>query len=91
MSFLAELHLLVMSEKELFSRKWRGAVLAALCLLVAVWAVPYGLKWVLVQQLTQALQRDVVVQSVRLNPLSLTLSVHGLSIKNKEGGELAGW
>lgn len=91
MSFLAELHLHAMSEKELFSRKWRGAALAVLCLLAAVWAVPYGLKWVLVQQLTQALKRDVVVQSVQLNPLSLTLSVHGLSIKNKEGGELAGW
>lgn len=91
MSFLAELHLLVMSEKELFSRRWRGVTLAVLCLLAAVWAVPYGLKWVLVQQLTQALKRDVVVQSVQLNPLSLTLSVHGLSIKNKEGGELAGW
>jgi uncharacterized protein involved in outer membrane biogenesis len=90
-ALLAELHLFVMSEKELFFRKWRWPSLVLLCLLAALWAVPYGLKWVLVQQLTQALQRDVVVQSVQLNPLSLTLSVHGLSIKNKEGGELAGW
>lgn len=100
LSFLTELHLSNMSEKELFTgfKSWltwlyvkrRTAFVFLSCLLV-MWAVPYGLQWLLVQQLQHALKREVSVQAVRVNPLSLSLSVDGLSLKNAEGGEFVGW
>lgn len=100
LSFLAELHLLNMSEKELFSglKHWvawlyvkrRMAFVFLSCLLV-MWAVPQGLRWLLVHQLQHALKREVMVHAVQVHPLSLSLSVDGLSVKNAEGGELFGW
>lgn len=100
LSFLAELHLSDMSEKELFSgfKSWltwlyikrRVAFVFLSCLLV-MWAVPQGLRWLLVQQLQHALKREVMVQAVHVHPLSLSLSVDGLLVKNAEGGELFGW
>jgi uncharacterized protein involved in outer membrane biogenesis len=100
LSFLAELHLSDMSEKELFSgfKSWltwlyikrRVAFVFLSCLLV-MWAVPQGLRWLLVQQLQHALKREVMVHAVQVHPLSLSLSVDGLSVKNAEGGELFGW
>jgi uncharacterized protein involved in outer membrane biogenesis len=100
LSFLAELHLFDMSEKALFSvlRRWgawlyvkRRVALVLLCFLLVVWAVPYGLRSLLVQQLQDALKREVRVQAVQVHPLSLSLSVDGLSVKNAEGGEFVGW
>lgn len=100
LSFLDELHFCNMSEKELFFglKHWVGwlyvkrrmAFVFLSCLLV-MWAVPYGLQWLLVQQLQHALKREVSVQAVRVNPMSLLLSVDGLSVKNAEGGEFVGW
>ena len=100
LSFLDELHFCNMSEKELFFglKHWVGwlyvkrrmAFVFLSCLLV-MWAVPYGLQWLLVQQLQHALKREVSVQAVRVNPMSLSLSVDGLSVKNAEGGEFVGW
>lgn len=89
-----------MSEKELFFRlrRWvaslylkRYALLALLCFMVVMWATPWGIKWLLVQQLEHTLKREVTLQSVHVYPWSLSFSVDGLSVKNTEGGELAGW
>lgn len=100
LSFLAELHLSDMSEKELFSgfKSWltwlyikRRVAFVFLSCLLMMWAVPQGLRWLLVQQLQHALKREVMVQAVHVHPLSLSLSVDGLSVKNAEGGELFGW
>jgi uncharacterized protein involved in outer membrane biogenesis len=100
LSFLAELHSYDMSEKELFSgfKSWltwlyvkrRMAFVFLSCLLV-MWAVPHGLRWMLVQQLQHALKREVMVQAVHVHPLSLSVSVDGLSVKNSERGEFVGW
>lgn len=100
LSFLAELHSYDMSEKELFSglKSWltwlyvkrRMAFVFLSCLLV-MWAVPHGLRWMLVQQLQHALKREVMVQAVHVHPLSLSVSVDGLSVKNAERGEFVGW
>jgi uncharacterized protein involved in outer membrane biogenesis len=89
-----------MSEKELFfrMRQWvfwlfvkRRAALALLCFALVMWGMPLGLKWFLVQQLQHTLKREVTVQAVHVHPLSLSLTVDGLSVKNAEGGQLAGW
>jgi hypothetical protein len=89
-----------MSEKELYfqPRRWlawlsakRRMVLTLLCFLGVMCATPWGLKWLLVQQLQHALKREVTVQAVHIHPLSLSLSVDGLSVKNAEGAEFVGW
>jgi hypothetical protein len=72
-----------------WAQRWMAV--AVLVVLGLMWATPLGLKWLLVQQLQQALKREVVVQAVRVHPLSLSVNVQGVSIKNGHGGELAGW
>ena len=100
LSFLDELHLLDMSEKELFFRvgHWvlgvffkRRVALALLCVVVVAWGTPLVLKGLLLQQLQYALKREVTVQALHVHPFSLSLSVDGLSVKNAEGGELVSW
>jgi uncharacterized protein involved in outer membrane biogenesis len=100
MSFVSELHFLNMSEKELPFQpgRWaawlsakRGIALALLCCVGLLWVTPVGLKWLLVQQLQQALKREVKVDALHIHPWSLSLSVDGLSVKNAEGTEFVGW
>jgi hypothetical protein len=50
-------------------------------------ALPLLAKWVLVDQLTKALQRPVAVESVRINPYTLSVQVAGFAIQEKGGGE----
>ena len=89
-----------MNQKELPSRvrplaRWvfakRRMAGALLIFLGLMWAVPMGLKWWLVQQLQHALKREVTVQAVHVNPLSLSFDIQDLSIKNTHGGEFVGW
>lgn len=79
-----------MSIKEL-SFAIRRVAIALLCLVVVMWVTPLGIKWLLVQQLHHVLHREVMVQAVHLHPLSLSLRVDGLSVKNTEGSEWVGW
>jgi len=65
--------------------------LALLCFVGLAWVTPVGLKWLLVQQLQNALKREVTVQAVHIHPWSLSLSVDGVSVKNAEGAEFVGW
>jgi uncharacterized protein involved in outer membrane biogenesis len=69
-------------------RQWAYAMLILLALM---WAMPMGLKWLLVQQLQHVFKRDVSVQAVRLHPLSLSIEVQGLSVQNTQGAEWVGW
>ncbi|MBL8396106.1 MAG: DUF748 domain-containing protein [Candidatus Accumulibacter sp.] len=47
---------------------------------------PPLVKWVLVDQLSTALQRPVTVEGLRINPYSLSLQVDGLQVQEKGGG-----
>lgn len=80
-----------MSHKGLFiqGRRWMAWLL--FCVVLVIWGMPWGLKWLLVQQLQHALKREVAVQAVQVHPWSLSLSVDGLSIKNAEGGPFVNW
>lgn len=54
-------------------------------------ALPPLFKYLLVQGLGDALQREAAVERVNFNPLTLELQIQGVSISNREGGELAGF
>ena len=90
-----------MSDKDLFSwvSHWRGGVFARWRKLIAflvllallLGAIPFGAKWLLTQQLHKALKREVTIAAVKIHPFDLSVEVRGLSVKNAQGGELAGW
>ena len=64
----------------------------AVCVLLLLFvALPPLIKHFLVQGLSDKLQREVSVEHVSFNPLTLTLQIQGLSIANRDGGELAGF
>ncbi len=67
--------------------KWL-AWLAALWLVLAVSSYFLGpplVKSLLAQQLGKALARDVSIQEIAINPLTLSLRVNGLSVKDRTG------
>jgi uncharacterized protein involved in outer membrane biogenesis len=70
--------------------KWCCGSLLAVVLFGFVVA-PLLLKPLLSKQLAALLQRDVVVEQVKINPLALSASLSGLSIKTGEGKEVAGF
>lgn len=49
--------------------------------------VPPLVKWLLVDQLAAALHRPVSIESLRINPYTLSLQVDGLVIQEKGGGD----
>lgn len=55
------------------------------------WALPPLVRSVLQDQLSQSLGRDVSVEKVSINPLTLSLEVHGLSVKKPTGAEQFGF
>lgn len=64
----------------------------AVCVLLLLFvALPPLIKYFLVQGLSDKFQREVSVEHVSFNPLTLTLQIQGLSIANRDGGELAGF
>jgi uncharacterized protein involved in outer membrane biogenesis len=50
---------------------------------------PYVLRRVLTSQLTEKLHRPVTIEKVRINPYAMTASVHGLSMKERDGAATA--
>lgn len=70
------------------------AWLAVLWLLLALWtyfvAPPLAKSW-LTEQLAQALDREVSIQAITINPLSLTVQIDGLSVKDRAGKAQAGF
>lgn len=69
------------------TRRW-GLRLAAAFVVVGILgflAAPPLLKWLLVAKLGEALQREVTVESVSLNPYTLTATIRGLSVREPAG------
>jgi len=52
--------------------------------LIGFFALPPLLKYVLTQQLTKHLHREVTIQKISLNPYTLSVTVRGLLIKDRE-------
>ncbi|HEX5803692.1 MAG TPA: DUF748 domain-containing protein [Azospira sp.] len=71
------------------TRTWaiRVAAFFAVVGVLGFLAVPPLLKWVLVSQLGKALQREVTIESVSLNPYTLTATIRGLSVREGGGKE----
>ena len=69
-----------------------GLLVAWLGLTTLSWlAGPALLRWALTQQVGQALQRDVSIQGVSINPLNGALEVEGFSVKAPGGHEQIGF
>jgi len=54
-------------------------------------AAPAILRSVLVKQASGALHREVTVAKVRVNPLALSVTVEGLSVRHRDGAPFVGW
>jgi hypothetical protein len=60
--------------------------------LVGFLLLPFIAKPILTDKLSQFLQRDVVIEAVRINPYSLSLTIRGLEVKTEQKTEnLASW
>ncbi len=78
------------------SRTTKIIVGVCICLvvytLVGFLLLPFIARPVLTDKLSQFLQRDVVIEAVRINPYSLSLTIRGLEVKTEEKTEnLASW
>lgn len=69
--------------------KWFAGSFLVLVLL-GFFVVPPVLKSVLLKQLGEALHRDVVIERIDINPLALSATVAGVSVRG-EDGEVAGF
>ncbi len=67
------------------TRKWglRFAIAVAAIGVIGFLALPPLIRWLLVDQLGKALHREVAVESVSLNPYTLTATIRGLSVREK--------
>ncbi len=70
--------------------KWLGGFLLVFGLL-GYFAAPPLIKYILVQQLGQALHREVAIAKIDINPYALSARVSGLSVKAEGGKEAAGF
>ena len=69
-------------------------VLAALVLLYTVFGfliLPWILRRQLEKRLTAALHRETTVARVRTNPYALSVTIDGLAVKEKDGGQFVSW
>lgn len=74
------------------TRRWGLRLVAAVAVvgILGFLAAPPLLKWLLVAKLGEALQREVTVESVSLNPYTLTATIRGLSVREPAGEEEGG-
>lgn len=72
------------------TRRWgtRFAVFMLVVGLVGFFAVPPVLKSVLLSKLGEVLHRDVTIESIRLNPYTLTATLNGVSIRERAEGRV---
>jgi hypothetical protein len=71
---------------------WKKVILGILLLavvfaVVGYFALPPLLKSVLTRKLSENLHREASLETIRFNPFTLCLSVHGFSVKEREGGD----
>ena len=73
----------------------RGAAIGGALLLaysaLGFLAAPAILRGVLVKQASEALRREVSIAKVRVNPLALSVTVEGLTVKHRDGAPFVGW
>lgn len=71
------------------TRRWgkRFAIFMAVIGVLGFLVVPPVLKSVLLSKLGEALHRDVAIDSISLNPYTLTLSVSGVSVRDRVDGK----
>jgi hypothetical protein len=62
-----------------------------LLLVMGYWVAPSLARSLLTTQLGKALGRDVVIERVAINPLTLSLEVNRLSVKDRTGAEQLGF
>jgi uncharacterized protein involved in outer membrane biogenesis len=67
---------------------WSGGIIIAIGLLGAL-AAPPLVRYVLSQQLTKTLHRDVSIQQVRINPYALSATITGFSVKERQSTSTA--
>jgi len=78
-------------------RKWPARLAVTTGVLVALWilfgffALPPLLKTQATKRLSVQLQRTVTIERIRTNPLTLSVQVDGLVIREQDGAELASW
>ena len=53
--------------------------------------LPRILRWVAVKQLSKQLDREVSIETIRLNPFALSTTIRGLLIKDKDGQPFVSW
>ncbi|WP_306607539.1 DUF748 domain-containing protein [Azonexus sp.] len=78
------------SSRNRYFAKWFGGLLLVL-VAFGFLAAPPLLKSVLNKQLGDVLQREVVLQDVKINPLALSATLGGFSVKADDGKEVAGF
>ena len=76
--------------------RWRKIALSSVIFLLALLlfaflGAPPLLKSLLGQQLGETLKREVVIQDISINPLALSATLRGFSVKTAEGTEQAGF
>ena len=67
------------------------ASLAAAFSLIGFLIAPIIVRQQLIKRASVALKRPVTVETVRINPWALSLTIRGLSVADHDGTELAGW
>lgn len=67
------------------------AGLIALYAIVGFLILPLIVRSVAVKQISRQLDREVSIQSVKINPFALTTSIRGLLIKDKDGEPFVSW
>lgn len=69
---------------------WAGALLLTYTLVGFV-VLPFIIRRVAVKQLAKGLNREVAIESVRLNPYTFSVTIRGLKIKDPDAETLLAW
>ncbi|MDF3058081.1 MAG: hypothetical protein K0R17_2296 [Rariglobus sp.] len=60
-------------------------------LLFCFFGLPPIIKAQAIKHLSAELHREVAIEKIRLNPLTLSITIEGLAIKDRDGGPFTGW
>ena len=70
--------------------KWAAGALLTYAV-IGFLVLPFIVRWVAVRQLRQQFDREVTIRNVRINPFALSLAIHGLLVKDKDGQDFISW
>ena len=73
-------------------RSWRlwGLIILTIYSLIGFFAIPYVIKSQITTLTPELTGREISISEVKLNPFTLSLTIHGLSLADKDNIELAG-